>query len=516
MRTIDRMNDPAFEALPEVNLPKGMVMQTTPAELRIRAKLGSEMAEPTIMTTMIAWAIWQCTALLGMYLLHIDVGKWEPLVYWGSLSTIGLFVLLPAWIDRVFVRADHRGLFVGMRPVPMNGYPFYRHIPAGTIAAIYVTHYELTRRFRAGSILTFELHALTRAGESVCLLKRLPETAARELVPAILNRVKTIPQVAVPLRGRKRSTTERATDMSGIPAWLLYLGILLIGVEQVVLPYVRVRNWEKVSATVIQRGHMHPGGLGCRVQYATARGSMQAWVDNLCSPSVRAGDVLTLYYPPQHPDLPQRIKISWLLALPPILLVALAMYFVFDHPGRRNGRRILYRDRFKMRNQYWKVGLGDSSVSNGVLTVRASARKCEFPFAAWVSEPGAIEVQVSPGPSSGERAAAGILFGYTAERDGTVFAIMPASRTALARKIARDRTYDIMQAVPVPQIQSQSGAWNALRIEISEGRAQFFVNGAPAGSIEYHSPLGGGMVGLYAEFDGSLTSWNCSDFVVME
>lgn len=101
------------------------------------------------------------------------------------------------------------------------------------------------------------------------------------------------------------------------------------------------------------------------------------------------------------------------------------------------------------------------------------------------------------------------------EARGIVFGIEPHSQMAFARRIGPDWNVDLMRPEYVREIRTGSGEWNALHVEIAGGRANFFVNGARAGSVEYESPIGGGMAGIYLEFDGDETQWNFSDFAMM-
>jgi hypothetical protein len=517
MRTSDRMNTTGPDALPpEVLVPKGMQMQATDAEIRIRAKLGRDMAQPTIVTSVIAWALGVVVATEIVFLLDVGGDKMLDRLYWAGLGAIGLFLMLPAVIDRVLLRVNARGVSVGMRPVPLNGFPFYRHIPTGSIAAVYLAHCEQWVRFRVGTIRSFEVHVLTKTGESVCLLKRLPEEAAKDLISAIRRRLGPIPQKAVPLRNRRRPTMEQTTEMTGIPPWFLYLEVVLIGVSLIALPFVRVRDWQKYEGTVVKLGRTFHDGRNCQVRYAAPGGAKLAWVDNRCPGGVKTGETLTVYFNPQRPDDdPQRVKAVWWFGVPLTLVGCLGMYFVFDHTKYRGGRRILYRDDFKFVSRYWKIGAKYGKAAKGVLTMNPAANGRTYPFAGWAADPGAIELQMASSPGAGAKAAAGILFGATTEARGIVFGIEPHSQMAFARRIGSDWNVDLMRPEYVREIRAGNGEWNALHVEFAGGRADFFVNGGRAGSVEYESPIGGGMAGIYLEFDGGETQWNFSHFAMM-
>ncbi len=518
MRTSDRMNATGPDALPpEVLVPKGMQMQATDAEIRIRAKLGRDMAQPTIITSVIAWTLGMVAATEVVFLLHVEGDKTQMLdqLSWAGLGAIALFLMLPAVIDRVFLRVNAKGVSVGMRPVPLNGFPFYRHIPVRSIAAIYLAHRELSARFHVGTIRSFEVHALTKTGESVCLLKRLPEEAAKDLIAAIRRRLGPIPQKAIPLRNQRRPTMEQTREMTGIPPWFLYLEVVLIGMSLIALPSVRVRDWQKYQGTVVKLGRTFHDGRNCQVRYGAPGGAKLAWVDNRCPGGVKTGETLTVYFNPQKPDDdPQRVKAEWWFGVPLTLVGSLGMYFVFDHTKYHGGRRILYRDDFKFVSPYWKIGAKYGKAEKGVLTMNPAANERAYPFGGWAADPGAIELQLAGSSGAGAKAAAGILFGATMEARGMVFGIEPHSQMAFARRIGSDRNVDLMPPEYVREIRAGNAKWNALRVEIAGGRANFFVNGGRAGSVEYQSPIGGGMAGIYLDFDGGEGQWNFSHFAM--
>jgi hypothetical protein len=191
------------------------------------------------------------------------------------------------------------------------------------------------------------------------------------------------------------------------------------------------------------------------------------------------------------------------------------LLFGRPRPKFRGGARILWEQAFPYVARYCRLDEKNAAFADGVLTLSGLSGVETLPYAALAFEPAAIEMRVGTGERSAKESGAGILFGATYAGIGYVFRIIPQAQAAVASRIGPDWSYNLTPLAYVREIDAQPGGWNTLRIEIAAGRAQFFVNGIRAGHADYEAPMGGGMVGLHADFGDGQTAWRFSGLAVL-
>lgn len=502
-----------------LQLPAGFTVHTTAAELRVKARLGYETVEPTMMSYLMAWVLLIMAVLMGFAASDRDVPKWFGEFFFGGLAVLGLAALAANFLNRAHLRVDGRGVTAGIWPVPVSGFSYHRHLRAGAIAGIYVAQCDLWVRLRSGLFRSYEVHALTANGEAVCLMQRIPEmSAATNLAVEIRKRLAPPPQILPNLRGGKRYTSERSIEFAGfLPWWFFWLGMLLIGLEVVAFPILRLAGWERVPATVSQAGRLYHARRGCTVKFATAGGPVATRVENGCSAGVSAGDVVTVYYNPTNTATARILTMPlWPLALMFGGLGASGLIFGREHAQFAAGKRILWEEKFAYLSRYWHVKeKTNAEAAKGVLTLFGFRGAQVLPYTQLAFEPSAVEVKVGTGQRTGPDEEAGVLYAAGVDGIGYVFGIVPSTQTAFARRVGRDWSVNLMPATYVREIVPQPGGWNKLRVTIAGNRADFLVNGARAGSVDYQPTMGGGMVGLYADFGGGQTVWQFSGLVVL-
>jgi hypothetical protein len=108
---------------------------------------------PTVMTWFIARVIGIVMLIAGGLSVGIKILAWYDRTFGVSLACFVLVALVAQVFDRLRLRVDRDGISLGVRPLPVDGYPF--------------SGMKLLR--------SFEVHALTTQGEAVCL-KRLKES----------------------------------------------------------------------------------------------------------------------------------------------------------------------------------------------------------------------------------------------------------------------------------------------------------------------------------------------------
>ncbi len=511
-----RIDHPVVESPAlEKRLPDTIEMQSTGSAIVIRPRTDHRGIVPTVMTWFIAWVLGVVMLIAGGLSMGSEVPAWYDRTFGLSLACLVIVALVAHVFDRLHLRVDRGGISLGVRPLPVDGYPFSRFIPTGSIAGIYVSHSEWWLRYSMMLLRSFEVHALTTDGEAVCLLKRLKEPVARDIAAEIRRRLGSPPQTHVPLRDGMRGASEMVTRVSGLPAWLLWCGFLVIGAELAFLPYYPVLGWQKTESKVIDDGYIFKNGRSCKVLYTTSGGPLRAEVANRCPNRIETGDSLTVYYDPARPGTVRRVEGLWPIGLIFALPGGAGVFFCLHRPKLRNRERILFADKFKMVTPYWKMRKQNARAANGVLSLTGPPGSHAFPFTGLVFDPGAIELQVAAGNTASPHAAAGILFGYSTEGIGYVFSVAPQSQTAYARRFTAESASDLMPPVFVKEIDTRGNGWNSLRVEIADDRADLFVNGARVGSAPYEAPLGGGMAGLHADFGGTQMTWKYSDFAVL-
>jgi hypothetical protein len=501
-----------------LQLPEGFAVHSTPAELRVKARLGYETVEPTMMSYLMVWVLLIMAVLMGFTGFDRDVPKWFGTFFFGSLVVFGLAALAANFLNRAHLRVNGHGVTAGIWPVPVNGFSYHRYVRTSAIAGIYVAQCDLWVRLRRGLFRTYEVHALTSSGEAVCLLQRIPEmSAATNLAVEIRKRLAPLPQIPPPLRGGKRYTSERSFEFAGfLPWWFFWLGMLLIGLEGVAFPILRLAGWERVPATVSRTGTLYHARRGCTVKFATAGGPVSTRVENGCSTGVSAGDVVAVYYNPTNPAAARILTMPlWPVALMFGGLGVSALIFGREREQFADGKRILWQEKFTYLSRYWHLKeKTNAEAAKGVLTLFGFRGAEVLPYTQLAVEPASVEVKVGTGQRIGPDEEAGVLYAAGVDGIGYVFGIVPSTQMAFARRVGRDWTVDLMPATYVREIVPQPGGWNTLKVAIAGNRAEFLVNGARAGSVDYQPTMGGGMVGLYADFGAGQTVWQFTGLVV--
>lgn len=472
-----------------------------------------------MMSYLMVWVLSIMAVIMGFTGFDRDVPRRFDAFFFGSLAVLCVAALAANFLNRAHLRVNGRGVTAGILPVPVNGFSYRRHIPVNAIAGIYVAQCDLWVRLRRHLFRSYEVHALTAKGEAVCLLQRIPEmSVATDLAVEIRRRLGALPQTVPPLRGQKRWTSEKSFQFAGfLPSWFFWLGMLLIGLEMVAFPILRVAGWERVWATVSRTGYLYHARRGCSVRFDTPAGPVSARVDNRCAPGVSAGDIVTVYYNPAQPTTARILTMPlWPVALLFGGCGVLALIFGRERAQFAGGRRILWQEKFSYLSRYWHLTEKQNSEAvKGTLTLFNFSGAQVLPYTELAFEPGEVEVRVGTGERAGPDEEAGVLYGASCEGIGYVFGIVPGQQTAFARRVGKDWIVNLMPVPYVREIVAQPGGWNTLKVAIDENRAHFFVNGARAGSVDYQHTMGGGMVGLYASFGGRPSVWRFSGLMVL-
>ncbi|MGH9663777.1 MAG: hypothetical protein ACRD9L_05080 [Bryobacteraceae bacterium] len=496
--------------------PPGAAIHSAPAELRIKARLAYETVEPTLIGFTLVWAACVFAAVIAFVAGDWHIPDWFGMAFAASLIVLGALFVAAIFLNHVRLSVDRDGVTTGIRPVPVAGFPYWRRLRTLSIAGIYVAQRDLWLRMRPGLRRSFEVHALTTAGEPVCLAPRLPNaSAAEELAQTIRERLGAPLQTESRLRGRMRSASQPPFQFAGfLPSWLFWLLLLLIGLEVFAMPLVRIAGWHRVSATVVRAGAVYRGRRACVVQFQATGGSVSSSLQNGCARRTKPGVAVAIYYNPRRPAAARALLWpQWPAGLLFSALGCLGLAAARGRPKYFGTARILWDDGFQYLSRYWNLRPQNADAAKGVLTLSGLSGALALPHTQYAFEPAAVQVRIETGEPAGPNRGAGILFAAPRAGTGYVFGIVPQVQNAFA---LRQGSGEMMLSFYVREIRPRQGDSNVLKVVLAGGRARFFVNGASAGGIGFDPPLGGGMVGLYADFGNSQTVWRFSELLVLD
>jgi hypothetical protein len=476
-------------------------------------RLGYGTVMPIQMAALLFWVQW---CLAGMCVFSLK--QWDPAAF-GLALVLGLYFLAANLLNRTRVHATPSGIRVRTGPVPLPNFG-HRAIGNAEIADVYVTPFATTNRYSPTYFVSYEIHAFTKDGESVPLLRRIHDRDAADRLAALIRA--TIGAVSgdrPAVRGGARSVSDNPSEFRGgtKTAVFVFAGFAVVAMMPFIGPHLRTIRLEKATAVILRVHDYIP--FTCDVMFDTVDGKSIAEIEN-CPKSSQPNGNLTIYYDPKHPSRAV-VHEFWLW---PISLIfglfsfggLLVLFLTRARQRYVDGNPILARDTFRFLDRYWGFDKGSAAADKGVLAVHprdglALYRPLHRSAFGFVS----IDVRVRSRDGGTRDDGAGILFWARDQRSGYVFMAHPVNGTGEVWKIEDNHLSVFSTAFNVPSIHREPGEWNILCVRLDKAGAALIVNGTEVGHVTIEAPLAGGMAGLYAgRPKGTQTFWEFSDFRV--
>jgi hypothetical protein len=485
-----------------------------PGILELSSRLGYNTIMPVALGCLILGVVW-CVASLFIF-----PEEWLTPVIVGPSALTAIYVGLATLMNRTRLTVSALGLEWGTRPFRIRGYPFRRGIRAEQVACVFVSLRPVSGRYTRTYNPTYDLNVLSVDGLVERMLSRIAKLdSARELAALVENQLRLSPSRVIPPLSTASRHVGDDFDMPNRKNLAFFYPLLItLGLLSFASPWLRTAWKTETVARVTEVGWVTRQGSKrsyqqqvCYVDFDTPQGLVSVHFEENCPRSAKTGDMLTLFYNPEHPkqtvvrSIPKSL-FGLVFFLPGLIG---SIYLLLS--GTRDPR-IIEEDRFQFLNPYWDLRR-NATAGHGVLLLTAEPGETLAPFLCEKAFSTAlIDLQVRPRTGLSRTQAAGIKFWADGLGQSYVFAVAPVPAWVEVWRVRNNKWKAIMPAIPYARTEE---GFIALRVVTQGTRADLFVNGVGITSLTGEPPPGGSMAGLCAIFPKDTNaSWEFAEFRV--